>query len=235
MPAVDHDLRQRLRIFLDAGLLRRIPTRWQIQQGTLQMLPYVSSTDATAEAWYEGAPFGHPLVRQPLIIARVGLDHFRTGPALGAKRSSLVEHLHLTYHQGMPVFDLQLVQTHERGLDVLRERTEVLLANDTPRARRFNRYASLILPRAHDYYRQFLGSDGWIARAERLEYPTPEQEGAAFPPEFYSLVGFLSYCADAFPARPGDVAWTRLPAHLLAVAGRRFREGRAFGWFAPRR
>jgi hypothetical protein len=223
---------KRLEVFTKSGLLRRIPTRWQIVQGTLEMTPYVASTDATAEPWYRGAPFGHPLVRQPLIISRVGIDHFRTGAALGAKLESLIRHLHLTYHQGMPVFDLQVVQTHDGGLQALRERTEEVLAGDTRRARRHRRFVSLILPRADDYYRQFLGDDGWIARAERLDYPRPDTQDSAFPPEFFSLVEFLNYCAETFPEHPRDIPWTRYPSHLAALGGRRFREGRGFGWFS---
>jgi len=225
-------LAERLNVFTDSGLLRSIPTSWQMVQGTLEMVPYVSSTDATAEPRYDGAPFGHPLVRQPLIISRVGIDHFRTGAALNAKLESLIKHLHLTYHEGMPVFDLQIVQTHEGGLQRLRERTEEMLAGETDRARRHNKFVALILPHADDYYRQFLGDDGWIARAERLDYPAPDVEGSAFPPEFFSMVEFLNYCAETFPARPRDIPWTRLPGHLAHLAGRRRREGRRQGWFA---
>ncbi len=222
----------RLRTFVDAGLVERIPTRWQLYQGTVEMTPYVASTDATAERYYKGARFGHPLVRQPLVVSRVGFDHFRTGSALGARLESLMGHLHLTYHEGMPVFDLQVVHTHDGGLDALRARTEELLAGDTPRARRHNRFASLILPNARAYYEQFLGDDGWIARAERFDYPGPSTEGSEFPPEFFSLVSFVNYCATAFPAHPRDTPWHRYPAHFVALATRRFREGRGFGWFA---
>src|SRR6266540_3450077 len=109
-------LEQRLRLFLDAGLLRRLPTPWQIRQGELQMVPYVTSTDATAAEGYEGRPFGHPVLRQPLIFSQVGPDHLRIGSGLGCAHESVCTHLELTYHRGMPVFDLQVVQTHPDGL-----------------------------------------------------------------------------------------------------------------------
>lgn len=216
-------LEERLRVFLDAGLLARVPTRWQLVQGTIEMTPFVLSADATAEKRYDGAILGHPVLRQPLIFGAVGLDHLRTGPALGARFASVCKHLHLTYHQGMPVFDLQLIQTHPDGLARFRARTEELIEGASPRARRLNALVAWILPRAADYYREFLGSDGWIARGERLDYPTPEQAGSPLAPEHYSLVGFLEYCARVFPATPRELPLARQPAHLLRLAGRRFR------------
>jgi hypothetical protein len=226
------DLRERLRVFLDAGLVTRLPTRWQLRQGELEMAPYVTSTDATAEEGYDGALFGHPVLRQPLIMSQVGPDHLRIGSALGCAAESVCTHLQLTYHRGMPVFDLQVLQTHDGGLQRLRRSLEELDAGATPAARRRLRIARLILKDARAYHAQFLGADGWIARAERLDYATPAEEGSAFPPEFFSLVGFLDHCARAFPATPGELGWRRLPAHLVGLAGRRFREGRGPGWFA---
>lgn len=225
-------LEQRLAVFTTAGLIPTIPTRYQILQGTVEMTPYVVSTDATAERHYKGARFGHSLLRQPLIFSRVGFDHLRTGPALGAKLESICKHLHFTYHEGMPVFDLQVIQTHPGGLQYLRQRTEELLANDTADARKHNRFVSKILPQAAEYYARFLGDDGWIARAEKLDYPEPNAEGSAFPPEFFSLVGFLNYCAFAFPEQRSELPWYQRPVHLAHLAGRRRREGLPMGWFS---
>ena len=215
-------LAARLAVFTEAGLLRTVPSSYQILQGTVQMTPYVVSTDATAERYYQGARFGHSLVRQPLIFWKVGFDHLRTGPAIGARLESICKHLHLTYHEGMPVFDLQVVMTHPGGLSQLRSRTLELLADESESAQRHNRFVKLILPHAHDYYSRFVGEDGWIARAERLDFPTPDVEGSVFPPEFFSLVGFLNYCAAAFLENPSDVPWHQRPGHLLRLASRRF-------------
>jgi len=229
---MSHDLAARLKIFVDAGLIRRVPTRWQLLQGEIQMTPYVMSTDATAEHGYVGARFGHPLVRQPLIFSQVGIDHVKTGSGLGVRLPSLCTHLHLTYHQGMPVFDLQIVQTHPHGLDTLRRQTEELLTGATRRARRTNRLASLILTDPRRYHEKLLGHDGWIARAERFDYPGPEAEDSLFPPEFFSLVGLVNYSAATFAERPREIGWARVPGHLARLAGRRFRERGGFGWFA---
>jgi hypothetical protein len=225
------DLAARLRIFTDAGLLRRIPTRWQLRQGEWEMTPYVMSTDATDEAHY--TRLGHPVLRQAIILREVGLDHLATGSALGVKLESVCTHLLLTYHQGMPVFDLQVVQTHPDGLAQLRAALEDMAAGSTPLGQRRRRIASRIFLDAEEYIGRFFGAQGWLARAERFDYATPDEARSAFPTEFFSLVGLLDYCANNFPAER-EVPWARVPAHLLHLLGRRFREGRGFGWFGPR-
>jgi len=212
-----------------------LPSRFQISQGELEMLPYVVSTDATTEGGYEGTALGHPLLRQALIFSQVGRDHLRPGTALSARRESLVKHILFTYHQGMPVFDLQLLQTHEGGLDRLESVLGQRVRASSLEARRDLRLVRLILRDPLEYYGRFLGSDGWIERARRLDYPGPEAEQAAFPAEYFSLVGFINHCASAFPSAPSDVPLRRMPAHLLHVVGRRSREGKSLGWFSTHR
>lgn len=232
--ARDAFVRDRLAVFVAAGQLAadEVPTWWQLRQAEIEMSPYVISTDATDEHAYRGRPFGHPWLRQPLIISQVGLDHFRLGSGLGARHASVCKHLHLTYHQGMPVFDLQVVQSHPRGLERLAERTEALLSGATAEARRLRAIGRLTLADPEAYYARFVGDDGWIARAMRFDYPGPGSEGSVFPPEFYSLVDLARYAAGAFARRPADVGWRRLPLHLARLGGRRFREGKRFGWFS---
>jgi hypothetical protein len=225
------DLAARLRVFTDAGLLRQIPTQWQLRQGEWEMTPYVMSTDATDERAYKR--LGHPVLRQAIILREVGIDHLATGSALGVELESVITHLQLTFHQGMPVFDLQIVQTHPNGLERLRAALEDMAAGTTPLGRRRRRIAAAIFLDPDAYLARFFGPDGWLARAARFDYATPAEEGSAFPPEFFSLVGLVDYCATKFPAER-DVSWARLPGHLLHLAGRRFREGRGFGWFSWR-
>jgi hypothetical protein len=227
-----NELGKRLSVFVEAGLLERIPTPWQVVQGEIEMTPYVISTDATAESGYRDRPIAHPLVRQLMILSHVGRDHLRTGTALGASLESLCAHLILTFHQGMPTFDLQVIQTHRDGLAHLEAAIRDTLARSTRMARRRWRIASRLFADPVGYFHRFLGDDGWIARARRFDYPAPRTEGSAFPPEFFSLVGLLRYCAVTFPAHPHDIGWARLPGHIVALAGRRFREGHGFGWFA---
>lgn len=214
---LDTGVRDRLRVFLDRGLLAGVPTRWQVLQGELEMTPYVISTDATAEHGYRDHLMSHPVVRQALIFPHVGLDHLRTGAALGARLESLCAHLIVTFHQGMPVFDLQVIQTHPGGLARLRAAIDEALAHRTGLGRRRWKIAQTLFLDPRAYLTQFLGDSGWIARAERFDYPAPADEGSAFPPEFYSLVGFLGHCLELPTGLPP-------PGHLLRLATRRFRE-----------
>lgn len=225
-------LENRLAVFVNAGLLSRVPTRWQLLQGEIEMTPYVISTDATAEEGYRDHLSSHPLVRQLAIFRHVGLDHLRTGSALGAKLDSVCAHLILTFHRGMPVFDLQVIQTHEDGLEHLRTAIQQTLDRSTPLGKRRRAIANMLLRDPVGYLEQFLGGDGYIARAERFEYPSPTDQGSSFPREFWSLVDLAAYCESSFPARPGDLAWNHYPRHVLRLASRRARSGRAMGWFA---
>jgi hypothetical protein len=222
-------LQQRLAVFVDAGLLPRVPTRWQLLQGEIEMTPYVVSTDATAEEGYRDHLASHPLVRQLRLFAHVGVDHLRTGSALGARLDSVCAHLILTFHRGMPVFDLQVVQTHERGLDRLRDAIEDTLSGATPIGRRRRAIGATLLRDHVAYLHELLDH---IPRAARFDYPSAGDQGSTFPREFWSLVDLAAYCERSFPARPRDLSLSRYPRHLARLASRRARDGKRMGWFA---
>ena len=220
-------LATRLAPFVTAGLLPRVPTRWQLLQGEIEMTPYVISTDATAEEGYRDHLASHPLVRQLRIFAHVGRDHLRTGSALGAKLESICAHLIVTFHRGMPVFDLQIIQTHERGLERLHSAIRETLDASSDLGRRRLRIATTLLRDPRDYLEQFLGDTGFIARAARFDYPPPDREGSKFPREFYSLVELARYSEATFPTRIPPT----LPLHIARLASRRARGGHGMGWF----
>ncbi len=231
----NEEIAKRLQVFSKSGLLESAPTSFQLLQGTVEMLPYVTSTDATAERFYQGAPFAHALLRQPLIFSRVGLDHLRTGSALGARLDSIIKHLLFTYHEGMPVYDLQIIQTHKAGLDRFEAQVLALL-EDGEESRKHHRFVALFLPNAQSYYKHFVGTDGWIARARVFDYASTEsEEGSSFPPEFFSLVGFADHCAKSYPRDFWQLGARAAPKHFLRLVGRRFREGKGFGWFREQR
>lgn len=211
-------LESRLQIFVEAGLLDRVPTRWQLLQAEIEMTPYVVSTDATAEEGYRDHLASHPLIRQLRLFRHVGLDHLRTGSALGARLESVCAHLILTFHRGMPVFDLQVIQTHERGLEHLRSAIQQALDRSTPLGKRRRAIADVLLRDPVGYLEQLLEH---VARAERFDYPTPDVEGSSFPREFFSLVELAAYAATL----PTDYA--RLPQRVIRLASRRARE---LGW-----
>lgn len=210
----------RLAPFLEHGLIERIPTTWQLVQGQLEMMPYVILPDDNDDDRYAGAPLGHPLLRTPLILGHIGLDHFRVGHGLHAKLESLIRHLSLVYHAGFPTFDLQLVHTVPGGLAALRRYTQEIEEGATPLRARQRRMAGWIIPDAPGYRRRFLEPGGWIDRAEAFDYPPDDEAPAYLRREFSSLTGFVRYCAEAFPERPRDTP--NIAGHLVGLLRRRF-------------
>ena len=210
----------RLKVFRDAGLIHTIPTDWQLLQGQVEMAPFVVFPDSGDQARYEGAPMSHPVVRTPLVFAHVGWEHFRVGHGLQSSCRALLRHLNIVQHEGMPVFDLQLVQTHPNGLQQLRSYLAAVDEGATSARRAERRLVDLVIPDAASYRRKFLEPDGWIDRAARFDY---DEAPAVLRKEFASLVNFVNYCADAFPPRPEDMGAWRNVAQLTRLFTTRFR------------
>ncbi|MCA9518934.1 MAG: hypothetical protein KC635_28555 [Myxococcales bacterium] len=222
--AAPADLAFRLAPFTERGLIPTLPTDWQLVCGQVEMAPYVVMPDKGDRGRYAGALLGHPLLRQPVVLSQVGLDHFRVGHGLQAGARAQFDHLAFVFHEGMPVYDLQVCQTHPRGLERLREHLEAIDAGATPRDRARRRLADLVIPDAAGYRRRFLEPGGYIDRAAAFDYDGPAAD--FLRPEFTSLVSFMRYCADAFeaaPARKGS-AWWRRAGRLANLGSRRFRE-----------
>jgi hypothetical protein len=226
MNAYQRWLARRLELFRRVGRIPQIPTQFQVASGELEMLPYVLSPDATEERRYRYGALGNPIVRQAVILREIGTDHLDPGTGLRARLASVIRHLQFTHHQGMPVWDLQVLQTHAGGLDAFRRETVRLLSGDTPDARRRMTRLRTVLRDPIDYLERFLGDDGWIARADRMDYAAPDGEGSAFPIEFFSLVDFMEHCARKHPAHAKDLSPLRVPAHFVAQITRRARERR---------
>lgn len=218
----DERLRARLAPFLERGLVRAVPTRGQLMQGSIEMAPYVLSPDVTSESSYRPHIWAHPIVRQLSLVQHIGLDHFNVGSGLSVSLDSVCKHLILTWHAGMPTYDLQIVQTHPRGLDRLRSEFEGVLEPTTPQTRALRRLTERLFPDPGAYFHRFLSSGGWIERAARFDYPKASKEAANMPEEFYSLVGFVDHCAK-LPMSWREVGAPRVPAHLLRLVSRRFR------------
>ncbi|TNF27840.1 MAG: hypothetical protein EP329_18995 [Deltaproteobacteria bacterium] len=215
-------LRTRLRPFLKRGLIRGVPTSWQLLQGQIEMAPYVVMPDKGDRLRYAGAPFGHPILRQPLLLAEIGLDHLRVGHGLGARLDSQLKHLAFVSHEGMPVYDLQLLQTHEDGLERLRRFFLAIDAGATSEGRRHRRLAELIIPDAAGYRARFTARGGFIDRAARFDYPPPSAD--FLRPELSSLTGFIDYCLERFDPEPAGTPLWRHAAHLAELSTRRLRE-----------
>ncbi|MFO0750725.1 MAG: hypothetical protein U1F43_34405 [Myxococcota bacterium] len=221
---VDLDLSKRLAVFFERGMLSVMPTTWQLLLGQIEMAPYVVMPDAGDVKRYEGALYGHPLIRTPIVISQIGLEHFRVGHGLHSSMEALERHIAYVYHEGMPVFDLQLVHTHPGGLERLRAFLQGIEDGATPEHVKHRRLASFIIPNAARYRRWFLEPGGWIDRAAAFDYPPPDTSAPFLRPEFTSLAAFVDYCARAFPAAPSDERWDKVALRLAGLATRRLRE-----------
>ncbi len=221
--ALSHDPRERLRVFLDAGLIPRVPTSWQLLQGQLEMVLYVVLPDANDAARYRGARFGHPVVRQPFLLREIGIDHLRIGHGLDASPEGLFKHLNFVLHVDYPVYDLQLIQTVPDGLERFRRYTREIEDGTTPERRRQRQLARDIVPDADQYRSKLIEPRGWIDRAARLDYPPDDLQPAYLRPEFSSLVGFMNYCAARLPESSRATPVHAMPGHLARLFLRRLR------------
>lgn len=217
----------RLDVFRRHGLVPDIPSMFQLLLGQLEMAPYVALPDAGDTSRYAGAVLGHPLVRTPVVLTEIGLDHLRVGHGLHARPESVYRHLNFVFHEGIPVFDLQLVQTVPGGLEAFRSYTRAIDEGSTPKARWQRTRIDWILPHAHCYRANFLEEGGWIDRCAAFDYPDEEETADFLRPEFTSLVRFANYCARTFPRRPADITLkelavlvTDLPTRAVRGVGR---------------
>jgi len=175
-------------------MIDRVPTKWQIFQGSVEMLQYVVIPDSDDGRRYAGAPLGHPILRTPFLVGYTLGGHFNVGSGLRASERSLQKHLLAVYHFGQPVYDLQLVQTFPDGLERLRRKFSDVHAART-RLSKFERaFVGSIVPAWDDYCEAILGH---IERADRFEY---DQAPAWARKEFWSLSDFMNHCADAYPS-----------------------------------
>ncbi|MFT7582884.1 MAG: hypothetical protein ACI9MR_004569 [Myxococcota bacterium] len=218
-----NSLRDRFKPFIDAGLIQGIPTPWQLALGAIEMAPYVIMPDDGDKDRYSGALLGNPLLRQPIIFAYVGRDHMRIGHGLDVSPKSQRRHLNFVFHEGMPVYDLQLVQTHPDGLEELRRAMMQLEEGTLPQRAWQRRMIDLVIPDASSYRRRFVEPGGYIDRALAFDYPPLDGVAEFLRPEFTSLTTFIDYCLESFePARDPKRPWHTV-REVADLATRRLR------------
>lgn len=221
---VSKDMRERLAVFFERGLIKGIPTTWQLLLGQLEMAPYVVLPDAGDKARYDGAPLSNPLLRTPLVVSQIGWEHFRVGHGLHSTPETLELHLAYVFHEGMPVFDLQLVQTHADGLGRLRRLFEEIDHASTALGAHHRRLIDLVIPDAGAYRQRFLEPGGWIDQAVAFDYPSTGEAASFLRPEFTQLTTFVDYCLEAFPASPRGQSPLKVARELARLGTRRLRE-----------
>jgi hypothetical protein len=187
-------LAHRLQVFSDAGLIRKVPNKWQLTQGNFEMAPYVVIPDKDDTERYQDAPFGNPILRTILILGHIGIDHFQIGSGLKASVTSICKHLNLVHHQVFPSYDLQLLQTHKSGLEIFRSYIERVECENSSWGRRKRKLAKLIIPNSDIYRKNFLEKHGWIERASKLDYEKDTDIPNYLRSEFFSFVRFMNYC-----------------------------------------
>lgn len=212
------DLSQRLAPFIARGIIRRIPTNWQNTQGSLELILYVIAPKRGDRERYAGTPLGRWWIRWlPLIFYTAGA-YFRAGSGIRVKERSQRKHLRAVHHPEMPVYDLQLVQTFPNGLANLR-RHFIKVRDRETHIHRFERwFLGLIIPNWDRYCERMLG---YIARAERFDYEPPPSWWARS--EHWSLVEYMNYCAESFPASPNDERFFPMLRRLCQLFLRRIR------------
>lgn len=212
----------RLSPFTDTGLLPDVPNSWQILQGSFEMAPYVVLPDEDDSERYGTSLLGHPLLRTPIVLAYIGLDHFHVGSGLRAAPRSIIRHLCIVHHQVMPDYDLQLLQTHEGGIERLKHYLKEL---DHPRPRLITRLhrklIDVVMPDPKGYRHELIRPGGWIDRAERMDYTSEEAMPDHLRKEFFSLVSFLNHCLSL----PSSCSLSSKPGTLLRRMRTKFRKG----------
>lgn len=189
--SLDQHIAARLGFFVTHGLLERLPSAWQVRVGGAAMLPITLSESERERArsrstWAGQIPFRVPI--QLLYNPHQGL----ADSGLGNPVAHVVRHLLSVYHEdAFLAYDLQLLQSHDGGLEALASAAQRVVDGR-------DRLASLL--------RRVVGWPGYHARlielaaaAERFEYPDPLD----LDRRFCSLIGFARFCCTLpdWPAR----------------------------------
>ncbi|MCZ7685518.1 MAG: hypothetical protein M5U28_44765 [Sandaracinaceae bacterium] len=124
-PALDARL-TRLR---ELGYLERVPTRLQLVVGSIDMLRFWISPAAADYYAQKGIDYGFHQVLRFLDDPASMVDP--TG--FLSTRDNIIGHLMQVVHAN-PAYDLQLLESHERGLEELEAQVEQMIAGTHPRA-----------------------------------------------------------------------------------------------------
>lgn len=185
------EIRRRLETLQGRGYIDRIPNRWQIVFGGLDMLRFV--IEPAARDYYEqkGISFNfHQLLRwldDPVsVIDPTGFM---------SERDTIIGHIMQVVHLN-PIYDLQLLEMFPDGLDSLEHQVEQMLAGTHPRQHTIG--AIVEDPDYHarllDYLRRYR-SDPDTAQLVREEQSLRDDAAfAAAERTFATLPGFIRYC-----------------------------------------
>ncbi len=206
-------LDDRLERLVELGYIERVPTRLQLVVGSIDMLRFWISP--AAEDYYRSQGIGYGLHQ----VLRVLDDPSSMVDPTGflSTRDNIIGHLMQVVHAN-PAYDLQLLESHERGLEELERQIEAMLDGTHPRAQSIG-----AIVEEPDYHARLLG----YVRAYRAHPDTeaPLRENIAADPRwqrlertFGTVHGAMRYFAN-LPKTPLAAALhlmtvKEFPAHL---------------------
>lgn len=201
-----HGLEERLERLRELGYIERVPSRLQLVVGSIDMLRFWISPSADDYYRSRGIGYGFHQVLRVLDDPSSMVDP--TG--FLSTRDNIIGHLMQVVHAN-PAYDLQLLESHERGLEELERQVEEMLEGTHPRA------ASIgAIVEEPDYHARLLE----YVRAYRAspDVEAPIRDNVAKDPHwqriertFGTLPAAMAYFAN-LPDRPIPAA-----IHLLTV------------------
>jgi hypothetical protein len=191
---------ERVQAFVDAGLLEpnEVPTLHQIRCAGSEMVPRVIVPYSEDQERYKGTELGpSPPKRFLALLKELGWNHLISDAGFGISLDCIAKHVNTHLHPGrIPIYDLQLAQTHPDGLGYVRDLTERISLGKEEEALRIRILAERIIPDAQRYRDDLIR---YIDQAERFNYKleTPE----VVDKEYFDLLSFLKHAQADFPER----------------------------------
>jgi hypothetical protein len=215
------ELERRLSTLERKGLIPARPTRAQLLFGGLDMLRFLITPAARDYYAQRGISFGfHQVLRvldDPVsMIDPVGLL---------SDRDTIVGHVMQVVHLN-PIFDLQLIQMFDDGLEDFEKQVEAMVAGTHPRHRTI---AAIVEEEGYherllDYVRRFRANPRTAPLVRGEQTLRGDPRFAAAERTFATLPGFVAYCR-RLPTGAGELALRLLrqrefPLELAAEPGR---------------
>jgi hypothetical protein len=211
------EIERRLCALERRGYIDRRPSRWQLLFGGFDMLRFVIEPAARDYYAQKGISFGfHQLLRvldDP--VSMVDPTGFLS------ERDTIVGHVMQVVHLN-PLYDLQLIQMFDDGLEDFQRQVEAMVAGTHPRARTIG--AIVEDPGYHarllDYVRRFRADPDAAPPVRAEQTLRADPHFAAAERTFASLPGYVAYC-NRLPDDPWALLrrMRQLSAFPLEMAG----------------
>ncbi len=195
------EIRRRLETLQQRGYIERIPNRWQIVFGGLDMVRFV--IEPAARDYYEqkGISFNfHQLLRwldDPVsVIDPTGFM---------SERDTIIGHVMQVVHLN-PIYDLQLLEMFADGLDSLEHQVEQMVAGTHPRQQTIGAIVedAGYHQRLLEYIRRYRSDPGTAQLVREEQSIRGDEAFHAAERTFATLPGFVTYC-NKLPRGFGDL------------------------------